>query len=238
MRQKTSPRKAGKSKEKRKTVGHYLKFYFISLFVATTVYGGGSYFFAPQIPCANSRSCISDLSEHIDNNAVGTFEGHKVVPPKIDLALDTLNKPSVLGANDPSSEKHIYVDLSTQKLYAYQGDTEIMQTFIASGRWGRTPVGNFNIWTKLRSTRMSGGSGADAYDLPNVPYVMYFYSDFGIHGAYWHNNFGHMMSHGCVNMRIVDARDLFNWADGPTAGKPGTAVSVCKTFMAPSTCEQ
>ncbi len=40
------------------------------------------------------------------------------------------------------------------------------------------------------------------------PWVMYFYQDYGIHGAYWHNNFGHMMSHGCVNMRIVDAHAI------------------------------
>lgn len=38
------------------------------------------------------------------------------------------------------------------------------------------------------------------YDLPNVPYTMYFYQGYGLHGTYWHNNFGTPMSHGCVNM--------------------------------------
>ncbi len=113
-----------------------------------------------------------------------------------------------------------------------------MDTFIASGKWDPTPVGNFHIWEKLVSTTMAGGSGADAYNLPNVPYVMYFYQDYGLHGAYWHNNFGHPMSHGCVNERIVDAKALYEWADGPSGDQPGTAVSVCNSFSPPNNCVQ
>jgi lipoprotein-anchoring transpeptidase ErfK/SrfK len=39
---------------------------------------------------------------------------------------------------------------------------------------------------------------------------------FSIHGAYWHNNFGHPMSHGCVNMKTTDAKKLFEWVDDPS----------------------
>jgi lipoprotein-anchoring transpeptidase ErfK/SrfK len=85
---------------------------------------------------------------------------------------------------------------------------------------------------------MAGGEGAAAYDLPNVPYVMYFYHDFGLHGAYWHDNFGHVMSHGCVNMRSVDAKVLFDWADGPTGNTLGTAVSVCDQITSAKQCIQ
>ncbi|MDE2026797.1 MAG: L,D-transpeptidase, partial [Patescibacteria group bacterium] len=91
-------------------------------------------------------------------------------------------------------------------------------------------IGNFHVWEKLVATRMTGGEGADAYDLPNVPWVMYFYHDFGLHGAYWHDNFGHTMSHGCVNMRQVDAKALFSWVDGPDGSKLGTPVSICNQF--------
>jgi lipoprotein-anchoring transpeptidase ErfK/SrfK len=58
------------------------------------------------------------------------------------------------------------------------------------------------------------------YDLKDVPYVMYFFEDYAIHGAYWHNNFGTPMSHGCVNMNVPDAEWLYNWAP------LGTLVSV------------
>ena len=223
--------------ETKTSVKHYLLINFICLFAGSAVFIGSNYLLQFQNPCANSKTCKSDLSESIDNNSLGIFAGRKIIPPKIDPALD-FPKPLVLGTNATNEEKYIYVDLSTQKLYAYEGTKQFMQTYIASGRWGRTPVGNFHIWQKLRSTRMAGGQGADAYDLPNVPHVMYFYNDFGLHGAYWHNNFGHTMSHGCVNMRLIDAKTLFEWADGPTGGNKGTEVSICNQFTEPNNCIQ
>lgn len=203
---------------------------------------GVAYFSPPQphLACANTGSCGRELSGHIENNVVGFFEGQKVLPPKIDLAAVPSHN-AVLGASVAPGAKHIYVDLTTQTLYAYQGKTLVMQTLISSGKWNPTPTGDFTIWIKLRATRMKGGEGADAYDLPNVPYVMYFYNDqvakylgFSLHGAYWHNNFGHPMSHGCINMRIVDAEKLYNWVDPPTDGlttyatdqHPGTEVTI------------
>jgi len=103
----------------------------------------------------------------------------------------------------------IDIDLSRQRLTAYEGNTPVFSALI-SGGLARTPtvVGRFKIYTKLRSTRMRG----PGYDLPNVPYTMYFYRGYAIHGTYWHNNFGQPMSHGCVNMRTADAAWLFNWA--------------------------
>jgi lipoprotein-anchoring transpeptidase ErfK/SrfK len=223
-------------KKNKKTVWHYLKIYFFSLFLGLIIFSVGS-FFKPQTNCANSKTCKSDLVASIDNDAVGIFEGRKITPPKIDLAMDTLKSP-VLGVHVSNGKKHIYVDLSAQTLYAYEGSNEIMQALISSGKWGKTPTGNFNIWQKLPVTRMAGGEGADAYDLPNIQWVMYFHNDFGFHTAYWHDNFGHPMSHGCVNMRLVDAKRLYDWADGPVSGQLGTTVSVCDQFKEPSTCIQ
>lgn len=69
---------------------------------------------------------------------------------------------------------------------------------------------------------MSGGSQAYGfYDLPNVPNVMYFYQGYSIHGAYWHNNFGYQMSHGCVNAPLAAAEWLYNWA---SIGTPVTML--------------
>jgi lipoprotein-anchoring transpeptidase ErfK/SrfK len=103
----------------------------------------------------------------------------------------------------------IDINLSEQRLYAYEGD--ILQTsFLAStGTWATpTVTGTFQIWNKTRIQDMSG----PGYYLPDVPYVMYFYKDYGIHGTYWHNNFGTPMSHGCVNLTIPDSEWLYNWA--------------------------
>jgi hypothetical protein len=76
---------------------------------------------------------------------------------------------------------------------------------------------------------MSGGDKAKNtyYYLPNVPFVMYFYQGFGLHGAYWHNNFGHPMSHGCVNMAIPDAEKIFYWV-GPVLPEGASVVNSTK----------
>ncbi len=124
-------------------------------------------------PCANSLSCEESLTLRIENDQVGIFNGREVIPPKIDLAsAEPVDK--ILGESDAAGEKHIYVDLSTQTLKAYQGGTLFLEAPVSTGKWARTPTGEFTIWTKFRATKMSGGSGNDYYYLPNVPYVMFF----------------------------------------------------------------
>jgi hypothetical protein len=190
--------------------------------------------------CANSGDCKESMTLKVENGAVGVFNGQKVIPPVIDLSE---KEPSVnvLGEATSSGEKHIYVDLTTQTLTAFQGNTLFMQVPVSTGKWHPTPTGEFTIWEKIRATRMTGGEGADYYDLPNVPWVMFFGgpnadagAGFSLHGAYWHDNFGHPMSHGCVNMRIVDAEKLYDWSDPITTGSytpatqsdPGTKITI------------
>ena len=175
-------------------------------------------------PCANPGGCQTLPTLAINNNLIGKYDNQEVVPPQIDLAQDQ-SITKVLGEETGSGEKHIYVDLKNQTLKAYQGETLYMQTLVSTGKWNKTPPGDYTIWVKMRSTRMSGGEGNDAYDLPNVPYVMFFYNDkvpkiagYSFHGAYWHDNFGHPMSHGCVNMRADDAEKLYDWATPNSMG--------------------
>lgn len=189
-------------------------------------------------PCANTKSCQESLKFEVDNNDMAVFNGNDLVPPKI---TDSDLKTKVLGAETPSGDKHIYVDLTTQTLKAYEGDNLFMETSISSGKWFPTPTGDFRIWEKVRATKMSGGEGADYYYLPNVPFVMFFSNDkvaagrgFSLHGTYWHDNFGHAMSHGCVNMRTIDAQKLYDWVTPKTSGNttlstgddPGTVITI------------
>jgi LysM repeat protein len=110
-------------------------------------------------------------------------------------------------------KKWIEVNLSEQTLTAWQGDVSVMHTSISSGRSGTpTVTGRFTIGNKYRAQRMSG----PGYDLPNVPWVMYFYSAYAIHGAYWHTNFGAPASHGCINMRVNESEMLYSWAPAGT----------------------
>lgn len=107
-------------------------------------------------------------------------------------------------------EKWIEVDIPNQRVTAWEGNVPVM-AFESSTGLPDTPTvtGQFNIYWKLESTVMIG---ADYY-LPEVPYTMYFYGGYALHGAYWHNNFGQPMSHGCVNLSIDDSKTLFEWAD-------------------------
>jgi len=109
-------------------------------------------------------------------------------------------------------EKWIEVDLSQQAVVAWEGDRAVMN-FTASTGLPNTPtlIGQFRIYQKYQATRMIG----PGYNLPNVPFTMYYDRGYSLHGAYWHNNFGHPMSHGCVNLTPEDAEQLFAWA-GPT----------------------
>lgn len=210
----------------------------ISLFIAVSacvVLVAGFTLLFPALPagrqnrtpsCANSISCIKDLSGKYEKSlASGEFMGEKVTVPIAQSSETHLSANPVLG--ESTGPKRIYIDLTSQKLFAYEGSIKVFDFDVSTGKWGQTPTGEFSIWVKLKYTRMAGGNPAIGtyYNLPNVPHTMYFYNDqtpksrgYGIHGAYWHNNFGHPMSHGCVNMRLDDAEKLFYWADPPPGG--------------------
>lgn len=123
---------------------------------------------------------------------------------------------TILPAGVGDGTRWIEVSLVEQKLTAYVGE-EIQRSFIVSTGKANTPtiIGEYRIYAKFRSADMTG----EDYNLPNVPYVMYFFKDYGIHGTYWHNQFGTPMSHGCVNMLTEDAAWLFEWASIGTAVK-------------------
>lgn len=148
-----------------------------------------------------------------------TFHETSVLAPK----LATLNQMAkILGVSTPSTvDKHIEVDLTRQKVYAYEGNIRVYEFTVSTGKWGRTPTGEFTIWAKVKSQLMKGGSKElhTYYYLPNVPWVMFFSNDqiakmrgFSFHGTYWHDNFGTPMSHGCVNMKTEEAKVLYDWA--------------------------
>ena len=174
----------------------------------------------PNNPLKNreelSFSCATDdLSGTIDFfEEYAFFEGRLVNIPWMAFANTQSN---VLGASE--GDKWIEVDLSEQKLYAWEGNSLFLETPVSTGlSYWPTPKGEFRIWVKLRATKMEGGAGKNYYYLPNVPYVMFFEGEgiarqrgFGLHGTYWHNDFGRPRSHGCVNLPTEIAQRLYFW---------------------------
>lgn len=121
-------------------------------------------------------------------------------------------------------EKWIDVNLSQQRVVAYNG-TRPMKSFIISSGLPDTPTvtGTFRIWAKTPLQDMYSGNRASgyAYYLNDVPWVQYFHQDYAFHGTYWHNNFGQPMSRGCINMRSADAKWLYEWVSPSTSGNDG-----------------
>lgn len=106
-------------------------------------------------------------------------------------------------------ERWIAVNLSNQSAAAFQGKNVVRTFTVSTGTWMTpTVTGQYRIYVKYPYADMAG----PGYYLPAVPYVMYFYEGYGLHGTYWHNNFGVPMSHGCVNFTIEDAAWLFDFA--------------------------
>lgn len=117
-----------------------------------------------------------------------------------------------------TNTKRIIVDLSEERLYAYDGDTLFMEEPISTGlEFTPTPRGTFTVYKKTPSRYMQGPIPdiSDQYfDLPGVPWDLYFtYEGAVIHGAYWHDKFGSPWSHGCVNLPPQKAKELYQWAD-------------------------
>lgn len=114
-----------------------------------------------------------------------------------------------LPAGVDENDRWVDVELSTQHAYAYEGSQLVNSFLVSTGTWQHpTVTGTFHIYVKYRYADMRG----PGYYLADVPYVMYFYEGYGLHGTYWHHNFGTPMSHGCVNLETGDAGWLYNWA--------------------------
>lgn len=119
--------------------------------------------------------------------------------------------------------RRIDVNLSEQRAYLYENNQVVQSWYISSGAEGfSSSTGDFRIRAKLESQNMGNRdlTKAPYYFTPDVPWVMYYNGDEALHGAYWHNNFGNVMSHGCINMPVDAAAYVFEWAP------MGTEVSV------------
>ncbi|PJE69967.1 hypothetical protein COU97_02235 [Candidatus Shapirobacteria bacterium CG10_big_fil_rev_8_21_14_0_10_48_15] len=169
-----------------------------------------------QTDCGCGLPSPQDTGEFDYRTDQAIFEGQTMIQDVNRLlALNGLPEtilPVVLG--ETSEERWIEIDLSDQRLYAHEGERIVYDFAISSGKaWTPTPTGEFRVWAKIKYAKMSGGQPGTPsyYYLPNVPYIQYFNRDYGLHGAYWHNNFGTPMSHGCINLSIQDAGKLFYW---------------------------
>jgi len=159
-----------------------------------------------------------------DENGVDMFARATDLRPIDEAELDPISPDT--------GDKQIRVDLNRQRLYAYEGRSEVFQARVSAGAeyfaedgqggGSLTKPGTYPIWSKRVSRHMVGGTLEDGYDLPGVGWVTYFASSgAAIHSTYWHNDFGRPKSHGCLNVSPDDAKWLFRWTLPHVSYVPG-----------------
>ncbi len=129
-------------------------------------------------------------------------------------------------------ERWLDIELASQTLVAYEGHKPVFATLVSTGKSKRpghpfeTPKGLHRVWVKLVTSIMDNleNDAASRYwRIEDVPYVQYFAKAVGLHAAFWHRSFGHVRSHGCVNLAPLDAARLFSWT-GPRVHAGWTAA--------------
>jgi lipoprotein-anchoring transpeptidase ErfK/SrfK len=155
------------------------------------------------------KSQIS-ATENLGSSELNKVHAQEAMLPQIaDVVVPKpAEKPKTQAPAVTDNGQVIVIVLSEQKLYAYQDGQLVKSYYISSGVASHpTPRGTFRVNSKRASMTMSG----PGYNLPHVPNNLGFTGDFFIHGAYWHHNFGHPMSHGCINESLPDAAWMFGW---------------------------
>jgi len=133
---------------------------------------------------------------------------------RADLArAELVASPEGVEPND----RWIDIDIDQQVLVAYEGATPMFATLVSTGRDSKqsaTPLGVFQIWVKLEYSDMDDIERTDLdanYSIQDVPWVQFFKGSYGLHAAFWHDDFGRRRSHGCINLSPADARYLFQF---------------------------
>ncbi|NJK89687.1 MAG: L,D-transpeptidase [Myxococcales bacterium] len=119
--------------------------------------------------------------------------------------------PPPLGVSE--ADPWVHIDLLQQTLVAYEGTTAVFATLVSSGKPGHdTPTGLYRVQRKYLSKIMRGHDPKEGiYHVEEVPWTTYYHGAYAVHGAYWHNTFGAVRSHGCTNLAPADARWLYYW---------------------------
>jgi lipoprotein-anchoring transpeptidase ErfK/SrfK len=117
-------------------------------------------------------------------------------------------KQALIEQFSTGTDRKLFVYLDSQRVEAVENG-KVIRTFKVSTGKSKTPTvtGSFYIYDRYRHKTMHSDVGRgqpNFYEVEDVPYTQFFHKDYAFHGAFWHNNFGHPASHGCVNMATKD----------------------------------
>lgn len=171
--------------------------------------GGGQ-----RVRRIKARSVVSLLDSKADDD--GKISSYRIADQEWIRASDLrVVETKQAPENTLANERWFDIDLDSQVLVAYEGEDPVYATLVSSGNEKNpSPTGIYRIWIKFSETDMSGRMGAsDEYSVATVPWTQFYEGDFALHTAYWHDRFGEVRSHGCINLSPHDARFLYFWSD-------------------------
>lgn len=151
-----------------------------------------------------SMQIIMELNNLADPNRI--YPGQQLVIPAPGIYQPTQQDAPPAPV---AQGKAMVVSLSQQRIYAYENGQLVRSTLVSTGLPGLdAALGDYYVYAKYVTAPMAG----PGYDIPDVPFTMYFFSGYAIHGAYWHNVFGRRASHGCINLPVEEARWFYEFA--------------------------
>ncbi len=179
--------------------------------------------FAAATPTATSTFTATPT-----NTATSTFTPTATPTPTITPTPEPTSTPTIaVPVADPplvpgpafAGERWIDVNTEAQTTTAMIGDKPIYTALVTTGKDGwETPHGTFHILYRVADETMTSAAiGAEEYyDLKHVLYTQYFTNEgHALHLNYWRDDsyFGNQRSsHGCVGMRLADAKFFWDFA--------------------------
>lgn len=144
----------------------------------------------------------------LSDTVVSSLQSNKPITKEVSVSNAPFKTITISG-----SGKWIEVDVTRETATLWIGNQSIQTFLISSGRAATpTELGQFAIYSKKPIMTMTGTILGDYFYIPNIKWVSFFDGGEAFHGTYWHHNFGHPMSHGCINMTEADAKILYDFA--------------------------
>ncbi len=157
-----------------------------------------------------ARSQVAIRESSADRRFVRIGEGEWVARAELRIPVTAKALPPGVG----ESERWFDVALDDQLLVAYEGLRPVYATLVSTGRPAHaTPRAHARVVMKHRTTTMTNSAVDESYSVADVPWTMFYEHSLALHGTYWHDAFGSVHSHGCVNLAPRDARILYDWSE-------------------------
>lgn len=170
----------------------------------------GKFFIGNTVKVLNIKKADGRIWYQIDG---GKYPGAYVDSIFVNPAPQPTYNKIVVPVEIKTDDYWFDVDLSKKVLTLYKYDQAVMVTYVSIGiREIPTIIGNYHVWYKVDKVRMKGAPpvASHVYNLPNVPWVMFYKGSYSIHGTYWHDSFGTQRSAGCTNVTIGDAKYVYD----------------------------